>query len=89
MKSDLKALLKVFGWSFVVAVLIIGVGVAGALGWLTREATIKLMVCCLIAGGALIGQRYGRALVQRDARKDKPAGPPATSDGGVSPPPGA
>jgi hypothetical protein len=89
MKSDTRALLKVFGWSFAVAVLVIGIGVAAATGWLSRQQAIKLMVCFIIIGGVFIGSQYSRQLVQREPHKDKQPGPSAASDRDVSPPPGS
>ena len=32
MRSDFKALLKVFGWSFAVAILVLGIAAASAIG---------------------------------------------------------
>ena len=76
MRSDTKSLMKVFGWSVAVAVLVLIVAVAAAVGWLTKEAAAYLMLGCLVVGGVLIGQRFGRTLMQRQPRQDRSPGPP-------------
>ena len=75
MRSDMKALLKVFAWSFAVAVLVLGVVVAAAVGWLTREAAPYWMLGVLVVGGVVIGLRFGPALFRPQPSKDKPAEP--------------
>jgi hypothetical protein len=86
MKSDMKALLKVFGWSFAVAVLAIGVGMAAAIGWITKEAAVSLMLGCIVVGGVVIGRRFSRGLLHQQSPKDKPAGPSAASERDATPP---
>jgi hypothetical protein len=84
----MKALLKVFGWSSAVAVLVLGVAVAAAFGWLTKEAAAYLMLGGLGVGGVVIGGRFSRVLAQQQPREDKPADPYADPDhDGTSPPP--
>ena len=80
MRSDTRALLKVFGWSFAVAVVVLGVAAAAAVGWLTREAAPFWMLGVLVAGAVAIGRRFGPALLRPQPSKDKPAEPGATPD---------
>lgn len=79
MRSDVKALLKLFAWSFTIAVLVIGVGIANAMGgWLTKEVAAYLMLGFIVIG-AVIGWRwFGSALMKRPP-DDKPADPDATA----------
>lgn len=76
MRSDARALLKVLGWSFAVAMLMLGVAAAAAVGWVTREAAPYLMLGCFVVGSAVIGWRFGRALLQQPPRQDEPANHP-------------
>jgi len=65
--------LLVFGWSVAVAVLVLGVGAAAAVGWLTKDAAAYLMLGCIVVGAAVIGRKFRRALLQQQPPKNKPA----------------
>ena len=82
MRSDTWALLKVFGWSFAVAVIVLGVAAATTVGWIPREAAPYWMLGVIVAGGVAIGRRLGPALLRARPAKGKPTEPGAASDRG-------
>ena len=81
MKSDMRALLKIFAWSFALAVVVLGVGFAAALGWMTKESAPYWMLGILLAGVVAIRLWLGPKLLRpvppqvRRAKRD-PAGDP-------------
>jgi hypothetical protein len=80
MRSDSRALLTVLGWSVALAVLVLGVAVTAAVGWLSKEAAGYMMLGCLVVGSLVIGRRFGRGLLQQPSRKDEQAAPNAAPD---------
>jgi hypothetical protein len=77
MRSDTKALLKIFAWSAVFALLFMGLVAASAVGWLSVQAGAYVVLGCGVVFVVLITRRYGPALHQPEPRQDKVA----TSDG--------
>jgi hypothetical protein len=90
MRSDTKALLKVSAWSFVVALLVVSVAAAAAVGWLTKEVAAYLMLACIVVGAVVIGRGFRSSLFRQQPREDKPAESDAAPDrGGDWPSPGS
>jgi hypothetical protein len=63
-----------------VAVVVRGVAVAAAIGWLTREAAPYWMLGVLVAGGLVLGVWFGPALLRPQPSKDGSAELDATPD---------
>jgi hypothetical protein len=76
MRSDARALLEVFAWSGVVALVVIGILVVAALGGLKPEVAVGIAAVCLIAGAVLIGTKLRGALLGLRPPADRPDGPP-------------
>jgi hypothetical protein len=72
MKTDTRALLKVIGWGFVLAVVALAVGVAAAVGWIKQESAPQWMLGIIVGGGILLGLWYGPALSRTRASKQSP-----------------
>jgi type IV secretory pathway VirB2 component (pilin) len=90
MRSDMKALLKVFAGSFAVALLVVGVAVAAAVGWLTKEVAGYLMLACIVVGVVVIGRLFRSSLFRQQPCEDRPAESDAAPDrGGDWPSPGS
>jgi hypothetical protein len=87
MRSDTKSLLKVFAWSFAVALLVVSIAVTAAVGWLTKEVAAYLMLACIAVGAVAIGRRFRSSLFREQPRADKPAEPDAAPDRGGDRPP--
>jgi hypothetical protein len=65
------------------AVGVLGIAAAAAVGWLSRQDAYG-MLFLLVAGGGAIGRWLGPALLRPQPSKDKPAEPGAPPDrGGV------
>jgi hypothetical protein len=71
MKSDSKALLKVFGCCFALAIAAVGIGWASAAGWLPRDQAASWMLGVIVVGGIGLGLWFGPALM-RPPSNDKP-----------------
>jgi hypothetical protein len=78
MRSDTRALLKVFGWSFAAVAVAFGVVFVAILSGAGQEAAWVLGVPLLV--GVLIGVRYASALMRPQPSKGKPAEPSAAPD---------
>jgi hypothetical protein len=76
-------LTKLLGWSFVVAVIVLGVVTAAAVGWLTKEVAAYLMLCCVVVCGTVIGRRFNWARLRQQPRGDKLAEPSVISEKNV------
>ena len=70
MRSDVRSLLKLVGFSALVAVLVLGILVASALGALPREDAVVIALIGIVSGGILIGTRLSRGLMTRDEKTD-------------------
>jgi hypothetical protein len=80
MRSDTKALFKLFAWSALLAVVVVGILAAAAFGVIDREVGIGLAIAVLIAGPLLFGRRLSRGLLGLPHKADRPRGdqpPPA------------
>jgi hypothetical protein len=64
MRSDVRALLGVFGAAALVAVIIMGVIAAGAFGILPTKTAIYAALAVFVVGALVIGRRFARALVR-------------------------
>jgi hypothetical protein len=81
MRKDMKALLKVLGWSF--ALVLAGfasIGMAVTVGWLTKEGAAVLILGCLMVGGVVMGMKFRSALFSLQPNQDKPDDPVALPD---------
>ena len=70
LRSDVRSLLKLVGFSALVAVLVLGILVASALGALPREDAVVIALIGMVFGGILIGTRLSRGLMTRDEKTD-------------------
>jgi hypothetical protein len=76
MRTDMKALLKVLGWSLALVLAAFGTfAIAAAVGWLTKEVTAVLILGCLMVGGVVIGMKFRSALFSPRPHQDEPAAP--------------
>jgi hypothetical protein len=71
MRSDMKALLKVFGGSFLVALVILGILTAAALDLLSREAAVGLTLVVFVVGALVLGRVFTRALMTRATDREE------------------
>ena len=85
MRSDMRVLLKVFGWSFALAAAVLGTAIAATLGGLSREAASYWMLGVFLAGVVAICLRFVPELIRRQPSKDKPAEPGAAPDAFAEP----
>jgi hypothetical protein len=76
MRSDMRALMKVFGASFLVALAVLGALVLAALEVVPRPVAIGLTVVVLLGGSMLIGRAFGRSLTGRPPDSGEPRDPP-------------
>ncbi len=65
MQSDVKALLKVFGASFLVVVIGMGVLVAAAANVIARDTAVYIAFGIFVVGAIVIGRLYGPSLTKR------------------------
>jgi arginine exporter protein ArgO len=72
MKADTRALLKVIGWSFVLAIVVVAVAVAAVVGWIKQESAPQWMLGIIMVGGILLALWYGPALRRSDRSKTEP-----------------
>ena len=72
MRSDLRALLKILGASFLLWVVLIGVLILPALGALTRDVKICLALGVFLVGALAIDRLFGPALSRRDRESAEP-----------------
>jgi hypothetical protein len=72
-RSDVKALLRLFAASFLVVVLLMGVLVASALGAVPREAAVAVVLIGVVGSGIAIGVASYRGLMTRDRPRDPDA----------------
>lgn len=76
MRTDVKALLKVLGWSFALVLAVLGsFGMAATVGWLTKEGAVVLLLSCLLVGGVVMGMKFRSALFSPQLHQDKPVAP--------------
>jgi len=80
MRSDMRALFRIVAGAFVVAVLVMGLLAAAALGWLARDTAIGVALVGLLAGGVLLGRVFGRGLFVSDRPPARHAEPGAAPD---------
>jgi hypothetical protein len=73
MRSDVKVLLKVFGWSCGVAAVAVGIGLAVALGASSKEAGAAGALAAVVGGGVPVGTRSAAGLAARPDADDRPA----------------
>jgi hypothetical protein len=78
----MRALLRVLGVSLLLALLVIGVLAAAAVGAIPREAAAVAGLVVLVAGGVLVGRTFARGLVTRDGGDRPDAGPDPAPDRG-------
>jgi hypothetical protein len=72
MKSDMKALLRVFACGRLIAFLVLAVGVAAAAEWLTVQQAAFVALGIVVAGAiAVMVFRPGRGLIQPRPHKDE------------------
>jgi hypothetical protein len=76
MRSDSKALLKVFAWSGVVALAVMAVLGTAVVGWLKPEIAAVLALGCFLVGVVIVGTRFRGALTSVRPRPDEPDRPP-------------
>ncbi len=79
MRSDVRALLKILGASFLLAVLSMGIFALAAFGALSQEVAIYLALGVFIVGALAISRFFGPALWRRDREA---AGPGAAAGRG-------
>ena len=65
MQSDVKALLKVFGASFLVVLVGMGIIVAAAFDVLPRDTAVYLAFGVFVVGAVVIGRLYGPSMTKR------------------------
>ena len=66
MQSDVKALMKVFGASALVALVGIGVLVVAAFDVIARDTAVYIAFGVFVVGAILIGRFYGPSLRKRE-----------------------
>jgi hypothetical protein len=71
MKSDVKALLRIFLWSGVVTVLVFAILIAAAADLLKVQTAAIIALGLIVVGGIVIGRAYGPHLLGRPSRKDE------------------
>jgi hypothetical protein len=76
MRSDTKALLKIFAWSGVVTLVLFAVLATAAVGWVKPQTAAFIGLGCFLVGAVLIGRKLGPALTGR--RVDRADRPPET-----------
>lgn len=79
MRSDMRALLKILGASFLLALVFMGVLALAAFGAISQDVAIYLAMSVFIIGALAICRLFGPALLRRD-RGTAESGAPA--DGG-------
>jgi hypothetical protein len=79
MRSDMRALLKMLGASFLIAGVVMGILATAALDALSRDVAIYLALAVMVVGGLAIRRLFGPALLrrnrdagERDAPPDRP-----------------
>jgi hypothetical protein len=70
MKSDMRALLKMFAVCAVLAVVVIGILTAAALGAVSRDTAVYAALAVLVVGALTTGRVFTPALVRRDRKND-------------------
>jgi hypothetical protein len=75
MRSDMKALLKLLGASFLLAIVLVGILLLAAVGALSRDVAVYLALGVFILGALAIGRFFGPALVRRDQEASEPGTP--------------
>jgi hypothetical protein len=73
MRSDVRALLRVFAWCCAVTLLVFGILTASALGALNRDTAIWLASVVFLVGAFVVGRLFARGLVTRDRKLDRKA----------------
>jgi hypothetical protein len=63
MKSDMRALLKLFAASALVAVIVLGILVAAALELLTKEVAVAAALVVMVGGAIILGVVFRRGLL--------------------------
>ena len=76
----MRALFRIVAGAFVVAVLVMSLLAAAALGWLARDTAIGVALVGLLAGGVVLGQVFGRGLFVSDRPSARHAAPDAAPD---------
>ena len=71
MKSDMKALLRIFVWSGVIGVLVFALFIAAAAEWLPIPAAIGIALFMIVVGGIVIGRASRPHLLGKPTRKDE------------------
>jgi hypothetical protein len=71
----MRALLKIIGVSFLLAVVAVGILTAAALNVLSREVAIYLALAVLLVGGVAIRLFFGRALMGQDRSREESTQP--------------
>jgi hypothetical protein len=75
MRSDMRALLKIIGSSFLLVAVVAAILMAAALDVLSHEVAVYLALAVLVVGGLVIRLLFGRALVEPDRSRDEVAQP--------------
>jgi hypothetical protein len=73
MRSDVRALLGVFGAAALITVIVMGVLAAGVFGILPTKAAAYAALAVLVVGVLVIGRRFARALVRPEPGLDESA----------------
>ena len=71
MKSDMKALLRIFLWSGVVAALVFAILIAAAAELLKVQTAAIIALGVMVVGGIVIGRASRPHLLGRPSRKDE------------------
>ena len=72
MKSDMKALFKLIGASFLLAIVLMGILIAAALEVISREVAVPLALVGFVVGAVILGLvfRGGLTKVDREHNAD-------------------
>jgi hypothetical protein len=80
MRPDVRALLKLLGASFLVAVVIMAVLAASAVGLLARDAAVYSALGIFLVGAAFLARRFSAGLLLPPPRGEESAEPDEPPD---------